>query len=168
MNIVLCGMMGAGKTAVGEQLANLLGCRWVDTDDLIVKSHGEIATIFERLGEEYFRGLETETVKALVREAGLVISVGGGLVLKGENVSLLKSNGTIVYLRASVETLAGRLQADTARPLLKGEEDLIEKLTNMLKTRAPIYEAVADLTVSVDEKSTEEIAQEIVAQWKKK
>ena len=93
MNIVLCGMMGAGKTAVGSRLGEMLGCRWVDTDALIVEKHGEIATIFERFGEEYFRGLETETVKTLVQEDGLVVSVGGGLVLKEENLSLLKENG---------------------------------------------------------------------------
>ena len=102
MNIVLCGMMGAGKTAVGSRLGEMLGCRWVDTDALIVEKHGEIATIFERLGEEYFRGLETETVKTLVQEDGLVVSVGGGLVLKEENLSLLKGNGVIVA--ASVTT----------------------------------------------------------------
>ena len=167
MNIVLCGMMGAGKTAVGSRLGEMLGCRWVDTDALIVEKHGEIATIFERFGEKYFRGLETETVKTLVQEDGLVVSVGGGLVLKEENLSLLKENGVIVYLRATVETLAERLQGDKKRPLLQGES-LTEKLTEMLKTRAPIYEAVADLTVSVEGKSPEEIAQEIVAQLKKK
>ena len=77
MNVILCGMMGVGKTAVGQRLAQKLGRRWVDTDVLIEEKYGEIAAIFERFGEEYFRGLETEIVAKLVQEDGLVISVPG-------------------------------------------------------------------------------------------
>ena len=95
MNVVLCGMMGVGKTTIGAYLAQALGLCQVDTDDLIVKKYGDISTIFERRGEEYFRAIETEIVRELVQEDGLVISVGGGLVLKEENVSLLKKNGKI-------------------------------------------------------------------------
>ena len=163
MNIVLCGMMGVGKTTVGKHLAGANGLRWVDTDELIVERYGEISAIFERFGEEYFRALETEIVKELVQEDGLVISVGGGLVLKEENVFLLKRNGKIVYLRASVETLVGRLTADTTRPLLKTSgESLAERIEGILTVRAPIYEGVADFTVDAEGKSPEEIAQEIL------
>ena len=159
MNVVLCGMMGVGKTTVGKCLAQALGLRWVDTDERIVEKHGEISTIFEQFGEEYFRALETGIVKELVQEDGLVISVGGGLVLKEENVSLLKRNGKILYLRASVETLVGRLTADTTRPLLKtDEESLTERIEKLLTARAPIYEGVADFTVDVDGKTPEEIS----------
>ena len=163
MNIVLCGMMGVGKTTVGKWLARSLGLRWVDTDECIVEKHGEISTIFERFGEEYFRALETEIVKELVQEDGLVLSVGGGLVLKEENVSLLKCNGKIVYLRASVETLTERLTADTTRPLLKTDgESLSERIEKILTARAPIYEGVADFTVDVDGKTSEETVDEIM------
>ena len=159
MNVVLCGMMGVGKTTVGKCLAQARGLRWVDTDERIVEKHGEISTIFEQFGEEYFRALETGIVKELVQEDGLVISVGGGLVLKEENVSLLKRNGKILYLRASVETLVGRLTADTTRPLLKtDEESLTERIEKLLTARAPIYEGVADFTVDVDGKTPEEIS----------
>ena len=98
MNLILCGMMGAGKTTVGIKIAETVGLRWYDTDDVIVENHGKISDIFKRYGEEYFRKLETETVAKLSKKDGLVISVGGGLVLKEENVELLKRNGKIVYL----------------------------------------------------------------------
>ena len=163
MNIILCGMMGAGKTTVGIQLALLSDRCWMDTDNLIAKDYGEITTIFERYGEEYFRKLETRTVEELVEEDNLVVSVGGGLVLKEENVSLLKENGKIFYLRASEETLTERLKADTTRPLLQTDgESLTDKLTRMLEERAPIYERVADFTIDVEGKTPGQIALEIM------
>lgn len=165
MNIVLCGMMGAGKTTVGIQLALLSDRCWMDTDNLIAKDYGEIATIFERYGEEYFRKLETKTVEELVQEENLVVSVGGGLVLNEKNVALLKENGKIFYLRASVETLTERLKADTTRPLLQTNgESLTDKLTKILEERAPIYERVADFTIDVDGKAPGQIALEIIMQ----
>ena len=124
MNLILCGMMGAGKTSVGRAIADLTGRVWCDTDDIIVKQYGPISDIFKNHGEAYFRGLETETVKALTAQDNLVISVGGGLVLRQENVDLLRKNGKIVFLSATVETLVQRLCADTSRPLLQTEESL--------------------------------------------
>jgi shikimate kinase len=91
----------------------------------------------------------------------LVISVGGGLVLCEENVSLLKENGKIVYLRASVQTLEERLASDAARPLLKTDKPLSTRLQELLELRAPIYEAVADFTIDTDGKTVEEIVDEI-------
>ena len=169
MNIILCGMMGAGKTTVGLRLALSLDRCWVDTDSLIEDEYGDIATIFQEHGEEYFRGVETKVVEELVQEDGLIISVGGGLVLKKENVELLKGSGKIVYLRASVETLEERLSGDKNRPLLKdGEESLTEKLTKMMDARAPIYAEVADFTIDVEGKNPEEVALEILAKLEEK
>ena len=92
-----------------------------------------------------------------------MLSVGGGLVLKQENCTLLKTKGKIVYLRAKAETLESRLRSDKDRPLLQnGEETLKEKLDRLLKERAPVYERVADGIVDVDEKTPEEIAAEIL------
>ena len=164
MNIILCGMMGAGKTTVGLRLALSLDRRWVDTDSLIEDEYGDISTIFQSYGEEYFRGLETKVVEELVQEDGLVISTGGGLVLREESVSLLKQNGKIVWLRGKVDTLTKRLSEDKTRPLLKTDRGCLqEKLTKMLENRAPIYERIADFTVDIDGKAPEEIAMEIVA-----
>ena len=159
MNLILCGMMGSGKTTVGLKVAELSGKTHCDTDDLVVEKYGEIAKIFAKHGEAVFRERETEIVKTLSDKDGLVISSGGGLVLKEENVALLKKNGRICYLRADVTTLEKRLANDETRPLLKNK-DAIKTLT---EKRAPVYESVADFIVDVDGKTPEGVAKEILS-----
>ena len=163
MNVILCGMMGAGKTTIGIKIAELTGRRWYYTDGVIVDRHGKISDIFEYYGEAHFRKLETEIVKELSKKVDLVISTGGGLVLKSENNALLKPNGKIVFLRASIETLAKRLNVDGTRPLLQtSTESIRDRLARLMKERMPIYEHVADYIVDVDGKTPEQIAKEIV------
>ncbi len=163
MNLILCGMMGAGKTTIGIKIAELTGRRWYDTDELIVDKYGKISDIFEYYGETHFRKLETEIVKDLAQKDHLVISTGGGLVLKKENNTLLQGNGKIVFLRATLETLAKRLKVDGNRPLLQtSTESIRDRLSRLLTERTPVYEHVADYIVDVDEKKPEEIAREIV------
>ena len=163
MNLVLCGMMGAGKTTIGIKIAELTGRRWYDTDGLIVDKYGKISDIFEYYGEAHFRKLEMEIVKGLSEKDNLVISTGGGLVLKKENNKLLQRNGKIIFLRASLETLSKRLKVDGDRPLLQtSTESIRDRLQRLLKERAPVYEHVADFIVDVDGKTPEEIAREIV------
>jgi shikimate kinase len=162
MNLVLCGMMGAGKTTVGEKLAQKLGWSCCDTDHRIEEKYGKITKIFAQYGEEYFRGLETQLVKEFVQEDGLVVSVGGGLVLRAENVALLKQSGKIIFLRAKQATLVERLVSDDSRPLLQSEETLPDRIHRLLVERMPTYEKVADFIVDVDGKTPEEIAEEII------
>lgn len=162
MNIVLCGMMGAGKTVVGKILADTLGWAWADTDETIASQYGAIPELFEKQGELYFRDLETQTVKTLAQKDRLVISTGGGTLLRTENASLLKQNGVIVYLRASKETLVKRLQGDKPRPLLKAGR-IDEKIDELLRARKEIYEGVSHLVVDTDEKTSKVIAEEILA-----
>lgn len=164
MNLILCGMMGAGKTTIGIKIAELTGRRWYDTDGLITDKHGKISDIFEYYGEAHFRKIETEIVKDLAQKDDLVISTGGGLVLKKENNALLQENGKIVFLRASLDTLAHRLKVNGERPLLQtSTENLRDRLARLLKERTPVYEHVADFVVDVDDKNPEEIAKEIIA-----
>jgi len=164
MNLILCGMMGAGKTTIGIKIAELTGRRWYDTDGLIVDRYGKISDIFEYYGEIHFRKLETQIVKELSEMDGLVISTGGGLVLKNENNALLQNNGKIVFLRASLSTLNQRLVVDGTRPLLQAStESISDRLSKLLKERTPVYEHVADYIVDVDGKTPDEIAREIVA-----
>ena len=164
MNVVLCGMMGAGKSTIGIKIAELTGRRWYDTDGVISDRHGKISDIFEYYGEAHFRKLETEVVKELSGQDNLVISTGGGLVLKSENNALLQKNGKIIFLRASLETLNKRLVVDGTRPLLQAStESISDRLAKLLKERAPVYEHVADYIVEVDEKTPLQIAQEIVS-----
>ena len=161
MNIVLCGMMGAGKTCVGKRLAELTKKSFVDTDELIVREHGAITEIFKNHVEEYFRGLERKTAETLSNQDGLIIATGGGFVLCENNASLLKQKGKIVFLQASEETLINRLIADESRPLLQ-TGDLSNKIHTLLKERTPVYEKIADYTVQVDKKTIEETAEEII------
>ena len=164
MNLILCGMMGAGKTTIGIKIAELTGRRWYDTDGLITDKHGKISDIFEYYGEAHFRKIETEIVKDLAQKDDLVISTGGGLVLKKENNALLQENGKIVFLRASLDTLAHRLKVNGERPLLQtSTENLRDRLARLLKERTPVYEHVADFVVDVDGKNPEDIAKEIIA-----
>ena len=164
MNVILCGMMGSGKTTLGIKIAELTGRRWYDTDGVIVDRHGKISDIFEYYGEAHFRKLETQIVEELSKKDGLIISTGGGLVLKSENNILLQKNGKIVFLRASLETLASRLKVDGTRPLLENSTEGIKlRLARLLQERSPIYESVADYVVDVDGKSVETLAKEIIA-----
>ncbi len=163
MNIVLCGMMGVGKSSVGVCIAERTGRMWYDTDVVITDRHGRISDIFEFYGEAHFRSLETEIVRELSERDGLVISTGGGLVLKPENNEMLKRNGKIFFLRATFETLLKRVRADETRPLLKNTGKTAETLGKLLAERTPVYEHVADYIVDTDGRTIEEIADEIVA-----
>lgn len=159
MNIVLCGMMGSGKTTVAAELEKL-GYKVIDTDAQIVEKHGSIDKIFAEHGEEYFRDAETQVVREVAQKNdGAVISLGGGCVLRQENVKNLKAGGKIFYLRAKAETLIKRLKGDTTRPLLKG--GLEERVRSILAVRSGIYEGVADFIIDTDELSPAEIAIEI-------
>lgn len=162
MNIVLCGMMGVGKTSVGIRISELTGRRWSDTDIVITNRYGRISDIFEYYGEAHFRTLETEIVRELAKQEGLVISTGGGLVLKPENSEMLKKGGKIFFLRASFETLLVRVRADENRPLLKDTGKTAERLETLLRERTPVYEHVADFIVDTDGKSVDEVAREVV------
>lgn len=163
MNLVLCGMMGAGKTTIGIKLSALTGLRWFDTDQMIEDKYGKISDIFEYYGEARFRKMETELVKKLSLGTDFVISTGGGLILKKENAELLKKNGTVIFLRASFETLKNRLKINENRPLLKGNFEKVEsKLKELLTERSPVYEQVADVIVDVDEGTADENAEKVL------
>ena len=159
MNIVLCGMMGSGKTTVAAEFGKL-GYKVIDTDAQIVERYGSIDKIFSEHGEEYFRDVETQVVKEVMQNYdSAVISLGGGCVLRQENVKNLKAGGKIFYLRAKAETLIKRLKGDTTRPLLKG--GLEERVRSILAVRSGIYEGVADFIIDTDELSPAEIAMKI-------
>ncbi len=169
-NIILIGFMGSGKTTFGKWLAGSWNMGFCDTDELIeAKEDRTINDIFSKKGEEYFRDLETEMIKALIDERvdrvpqnmGLtesaVISVGGGLPVRPVNRELMHRLGICVYLRTSKEELVRRLQSDTTRPLLAGGR-LEEKISSLMAARRDIYESVADLILDTDNMSFEAMA----------
>ena len=163
-NVVLIGFMGAGKTSLGKAVAKLLDVPFLDTDEMIVQSEGmPVSEIFAQKGEEYFRSLETKTVRALGRrQERFVLSVGGGLVMRAENRKLLHEAGLVVYLKAGTETLKERLSKDTQRPLLhQGEGTLEEKITRILSEREPFYLEAANVVYVNEGKPFRTAAREI-------
>lgn len=161
-NIILIGFMGAGKTTLGKATAQAVGCRFVDTDDLIEETTGEkISDIFATKGEPYFRDLETQTIKGLLAQPEqMVVAVGGGLPVRTENRQLLKQLGTVIYLKADIDTLLSRLEGDTSRPKLQGG-DLRERIESLMARREALYEDAAQEEVYTDGKSVEDTVREL-------
>lgn len=155
-NIVLIGLMGCGKTAVGQALSELTGAEMVDTDDLVeLKAGMTISQIFDSRGEEFFRDIETEVLSDLQSrsfEKGVVVASGGGMPLRSANRCLMRSVGTVVWLRASVPTLAARLRNQAAaRPLIAADVEHIEdRLGQLLSERSHIYTEAAHIIVDVE------------------
>lgn len=140
MNIVITGFMGTGKTVVGKELARRLNFKYIDTDDIIEeRTKMKISEIFEKYGEKYFRDIETKVAKEVGKYDKHVISTGGGIVLRKENMQSLEENGIIVNLRASPETIYQRtLPTKGSRPLLNKPEPMKE-IIKLLKYREPFY-----------------------------
>lgn len=144
--VVMVGMMGAGKTAVGTALARVLGVEFRDSDDEIVRAADRtIAEIFERDGEAFFRARETEVIARLLRGNPCVLSTGGGAFLAMGNRQLVHEVGVSVWLRADLELLWQRVRHKTTRPLLRTPNPR-ETLRTLYEARLPFY-AEADLVV---------------------
>ena len=160
-NIVLVGMMGAGKTTIGELLATKLNRELKDIDCVIEQEQKKsIIEIFTDDGEEAFRKLESETIEKFSNMSDLIISTGGGALEKANNLSNLQKNGIIIYLKADIEELFKRVKNETQRPLLK-EQDPLEVIKKLIKKREKFY-LMADITIITDNKSPEKITEEII------
>ncbi len=161
-NVFLVGPMGSGKSAVGRQLARLLEAPFYDSDAEIERRTGvDIPYIFEKEGEAGFRQREREALEALTQVEPIVLATGGGAVLLAENRRCLAERGCVVYLQASVEQQAHRVRHARHRPLLVNVDPEV-KLAQLMVERAPLYLAVADVTVSTDGRKVQSVAEEIV------
>lgn len=163
-NIILIGFMGCGKSSVGIKLSYRLKRTIIDTDKWIEKKQKmTVSDIFARDGEAAFRQMETDCLKELIEIAdGQIISVGGGLPMKEENHALLKELGRVIYLKITPEAVYERLKGDTTRPLLQ-VEDPMQRISELLAYRGPVYEKCADVIIEVSDKSFEEILEQIEA-----
>lgn len=160
-NIVFVGLMGSGKTTIGELTAKKLGRKLIDTDDLIQKSvNKSINKIFEQEGEDFFRNLESEIIKKISQNSGQIISTGGGAVENPANLENLKKNGVIIYLYAPASELYSRIKDADSRPLLKNN-DALSVLEKLLAKRERFYN-LADIKINTVNKQFEEIADEII------
>lgn len=160
--VVMVGMMGAGKTAVGTALARALGVEFRDSDEEIVRAaNRSIAEIFERDGEPFFRARETEVIARLLRGEPCVLSTGGGAFLSPANRQLIHEIGVSVWLRADLDLLWQRVRHKTTRPLLRTANPR-ETLRELYEARLPHY-AKADLAVdSAPDLSVEEMAARVL------
>ncbi len=155
INVYVIGMMGTGKTTIGDLLAQELNYQFFDTDKLIEKVAGKtINEIFTQDGESIFREIETTVLKEVASYSKLAIATGGGIVLKRENWSYLHY-GLVIWLNAPVSVLLSRLMTDNTRPLLHNSDDLRLRLESLLQQRENFY-SQADLKINIDTEDTPE------------
>lgn len=158
-SIYLLGFMGCGKTTVGKILAKELNIQFIDLDEEIVLHTGKsIPTIFEEKGENGFREIESEVLKKITNDY-TIISTGGGIVTRQENIVFMKQNGILFYLESTIETLYNRIYLDTNRPNAVNRS--IEELNQLFISRKSFYEK-ADYIISVTEQSPLEVSKEII------
>jgi shikimate kinase len=160
--IVLVGMMGAGKTAVGRALAQRLGVSFLDSDaEIEVAANRTVPEIFERDGEPFFRTKETQIIERLLAEKRCVLSTGGGAFLSEQNRMNISGKGISVWLNADLELLWNRVRNKDTRPLLRTLNPK-STLQDIYDQRVPTY-ALADMTVvSEEEYSIEDMVDRVV------
>ncbi len=161
----LVGMMGAGKSAVGRIIADRRGIPYADIDAEVANRLGcSIAELWGQQGEAAFRDLEAAQVARLATKAPLVVSTGGGVVLRADNVATMRASGAVVWLTASPATLARRVGGGEGRPLLV-DGDPGARLAEILEERRGHYAAAAHHTVNTEGRDAEEVADEVEALW---
>jgi shikimate kinase len=160
--VVMVGMMGAGKTAVGRALAQRLGVAFLDSDaEIEVAANRSVPEIFERDGEAFFRIRETQIIERLLIEKRCILSTGGGAFLSEKNRTNISAQGISVWLNADLELLWSRVRSKDTRPLLR-TDDPRATLKNLYDQRVPIY-SLADLTVgSAPEYSIEDMVDQVI------
>ena len=162
-NLILIGFMGTGKSAVGRQLARRLHRPYLDTDQWIIREAGmPIPELFERFGETAFRDVESKAVDYLCSRSGLVVSTGGGILGRDENLEALSSSGTLICLSARPEVILARTAPWENRPMLRTAANPREAVERLLRERAEKY-GRADLTVDTSDLSVREVVDEICA-----
>ncbi len=149
MNLILCGFSCSGKTTVGKAVAERLNRPFIDTDDLL----GNARALYQEVGEEKFRQLESEALLSLSEKKECVIATGGGIILLEKNREFLRNLGKVVYLRAPALELAVRLD----NPAFLKSSDLMS-CTN---ERFPLYESIADEIIDTDGLSLEAVEEKV-------
>ena len=160
-NIILIGLMAVGKSTVGRLLADALGFRFYDADQVIEERAGApVSWIFDVEGEAGFRYREQQVIEDLTREEGIVLATGGGAVLRPANRAALAERGVVVHLDSPVERLIERTRKDRKRPLLR-QGNPREVLTRLAAERGPLYQEIADYRFVTDRQGAKTLAREI-------
>lgn len=161
-SIVLIGFMGTGKSILGQALSEKLDLELIDTDDLVEKKMGmPIPQIFEKYGEEKFRDLESDIIQEISGKKNKIISCGGGVCLREENIINIKSGNIVILLEASARVILDRIKSDKNRPILK-EKMNIENIEAIMKERKLSYHKAADFIIDTDNKTLLELVDEIL------
>ena len=168
-NIILVGLMGAGKTTIGRLLAKHLDRPFIDSDHEIEARTGvRVPVIFEVEGEDGFRARESQVIADILERDGIVLATGGGAVLAAENRALLRGSGLVIYLRAQPSDLWHRTQYDRNRPLLR-TADPEQRLRELYAVRDTLYQETAHMTVETGRQSPHMLAgkleQQLRDQW---
>ena len=160
-NIFIVGAMGSGKSSIGKLLAQSCQMQFLDTDyEIEQNSKYDITTIFEKFGEEEFRNKETGLLESLSRVKNHIIATGGGIILKQENIDIMKKMGLIVFLDINLKAQIKRVKYRKHRPLLKNT-DLEKKLKDLKSKRDPIYNTISDYIIDVSGKDKNTVVEEI-------
>ena len=163
-NLFLIGFMGAGKSSVSAGLGRMLGREVVEMDERIAAREGmSIPELFAQKGEPYFRACETALIKSFAQGAPRIVSCGGGVPLREENVAAMRESGTVVLLTASPEVILERVKDSDERPLLQGHKD-VPYIAALMEQRRPKYEAAADITVDTSRLNIEEVCRQVLRQ----
>ncbi len=163
-NIFLVGLMGSGKTTIGRALAKKLNLRFVDADhEIEARTGATIPLIFEIEGEASFRQREADVIRDLTAQQGIVLATGGGAVLNEQSRRYLHERGTVIYLRASVNSILQRTSHDRNRPLLQ-TADPRARIEELSKQRAPLYQEVAHITIETGRPNVQSVVQNILTQ----
>lgn len=166
MNVFLIGYRCSGKSAVGAELSQRIGWRFLDTDNLLVEAAGKsIKEIVEEKGWQTFRRMERVLLERVLSRDFSVIATGGGIVIDPDNVRQMKASGTVVWLRATAETIKSRMQDDVStddfRPSLS-EKGTVEEIEEVLAERQPLYEKSMDFFMHTDKISVEMVCNGIL------
>jgi shikimate kinase len=166
MNLVLIGYRGTGKSTVARSLAKTLGMEVVSLDQEIVRHAGRtIPDIVAQNGWPEFRDIEAEITKRCSERDKVIIDAGGGVVLRAENVQNLRRNGMLFWLRASVPVIVARIEGGTDRPALTVGKSFTEEVKEVLRERAPLYEAAAHHRIDTDALSPDQVVAEIIVRY---
>lgn len=163
-SVYLVGLPGSGKSTVGRHLAKRLGVPFLDSDHVIEERLGcSIRDFFEREGEDRFRDIESEVLDELTRRSGVVLSTGGGSVLRQANREWLHQRGQVVYLRSHPEEIFRRLRHDRVRPLLQ-VADPLQRLRDLFAARDPLYRETAHFVIETGRPSVATLVNMIAMQ----
>jgi shikimate kinase len=164
-SVYLVGMPGSGKSTVGRLLARRLEMEFFDADQVLEKRLGcSIREYFEQLGEQVFRDREEAVIAELTRLRGVVVSTGGGVVLRAQNRQHLHQRGWVVYLKSNPDDLYRRLRHDQSRPLLQVADPLAQ-LKDLHAVRDPLYREVAHCTIATGRPLVNAVVQNIAMQF---